>query len=74
MLAQLLSNQGLHASVAQADALASERRRDGKAKCPGGLCIDDQLKLTCLYHRHVCRLLALKDAARVDAGLMMRVR
>jgi hypothetical protein len=38
----------------------------------GGLEIDDQLDFRDLLHRQVGRLLALEDAARMDAGLLVR--
>ena len=40
----------------------------------GGLEVDDQLDLCGLDHRQVCRLLALENAAHIDAGLAKRIR
>jgi hypothetical protein len=39
-----------------------------------GLEVDDKLKLGRLKHRHLGRVLALQDAARIDAGLAKRIR
>src|SRR6516165_32663 len=53
---------------------AEQRERNGEPERPGGLEIDDQLDLRCLLHRQVGRLLALKDAAGIDADQSERVR
>jgi hypothetical protein len=46
-----------------------QRDRDGDAKRLGFLEVDDQLDLGELLDRQIGRLLALKNAAGVDAGL-----
>src|SRR5262249_19456119 len=53
---------------------AEQRERNGEPERPGSLEIDDQLDLRCLLHRQVGRLLALKDAAGIDADQSERVR
>jgi hypothetical protein len=45
-----------------------QRERDGQAERLGGLEVDDQLDFRGLLHRQIGWLLALEDAARVDAG------
>jgi len=49
-----------------------QRDRDGDAKRLGFLEVDDQLDLSELLDRQIGRLLALKNAAGVDAGLVDR--
>src|SRR5262245_47168090 len=46
-----------------------KRRRDSETEHSGGLGVDDEFELTCLYHRHVRWLLALEDSASIDASL-----
>src|SRR5262249_54379256 len=50
-----------------------ERRRNGEAKQPGGLGVDNQLELARLHDRQVRRLGALEDATRIDAHLTPRI-
>src|SRR5262249_29278257 len=51
-----------------------ERRRDGEAKHPGGLVIDDQLELRRLHDRKVCGLGTLEDARGIDPNPAVRIR
>ena len=53
---------------------AEKRQRHGKAERLGGLEIDDQLDVGGLLHRQIRGLLALENAAGVDAGKTERVR
>jgi hypothetical protein len=46
---------------------------DGEAKCLGGLEIKDQLDLRGLLNRQIARLLALANAAGVDASQPLRI-
>src|SRR5262245_30695009 len=51
-----------------------QRDREGEAERLGGLEIDDQLHLHRLLNRQIGWLLALENAASVDANLTVRVR
>jgi hypothetical protein len=51
-----------------------QRRRQGNAKHPRGLGVDDQLELGRLHDRKVRRLGALEDATDVDAELAVGIR
>ena len=51
-----------------------QRRRHVEAERLGGLEVDDQLELGRLHDRQVGRLLALEDAAGIDADLAIRVQ
>ena len=50
-----------------------QRRRDVEAERLGGLEVDDQLELGRLHDRQIGGLLALENAAGVDAGLPIHV-
>src|SRR5215471_19808333 len=51
-----------------------QRRRHGEAKYPGGLSVNNQLKLRSLHDWQFCRIRALEDATAIDADLTKRVR
>src|SRR6202045_4695683 len=51
-----------------------ERRRDRQAEGPGGLEVDDQLKLLGLLDREVGGLGAFEDLIDVDGGTLIHVR
>src|SRR5712671_6730788 len=53
---------------------AEQRQRDGEAERVSSLEINEQLDFRALLHRQVSRLLALEDAARVDASKTKVVR
>ena len=53
---------------------AEQREREGEAERLGGLEVDDQLDLRGLLDRQVGRLLALENAAGIDAGLTVCIR
>ena len=53
---------------------AEQRERKREAERLGGIEVDDQLDFGGLLDRQVGRLLALENAAGVDAGAMVRFR
>ena len=62
----------LHVYSITSSAMASSVGGTVEAERLGGLEIDDELELGRLHHRQVGRLLALENAADIDAGLRDR--
>src|SRR3981189_1588670 len=58
------------------DHLVGDREqpwREAEPECLGRVEVNHELELGCLHHRKVASLLALEDAADVDADLAMRI-
>src|SRR5215469_17575786 len=69
MAAAIRLSQQHSCSLYHLVGLCEQARRDGDPDCPRRRQVDDQLELGWLDDRHVGRLLALENAAGIDANL-----